>query len=119
VWVSRFTYIHSEFTCLLVYVFTYMHTKYTCVWIYGCVLYVCVGIYIYTCTHERHHGWILIHCVRIGIHAYVSVFVRVGVCMYMCTYVYEKTPGVHTNLHMCVYMLAYMHANFTCGCVDV
>ena len=24
-WVYRFTYMHSEFTCVLVYVFTYMH----------------------------------------------------------------------------------------------
>ena len=71
--VCRFTYMHSDFMYVLVYVFTYMHAKYTCVWVYGSVLYVCVGIYIYTSTHERHHGCIQIHCVRIGIPAYVSV----------------------------------------------
>jgi len=80
---------------------------------------VCVGIYVYTCTRERHHAWIQIFFVCIGIHAYVSVFVRVCVRIHMYTYIYEKTPCVHTNLHMCVYILAYMHANFTCGCVDI
>ena len=49
-------------------------------------LYVCVGIYIYICIHDRHHGCIQIHCVRIGIHAYVSVFVCV--CMYTHVYIY-------------------------------
>ena len=59
-----------------------------------------------------------IHCVHIGIHAYVSVFVCVCVCIRMYTYIYEKTPCVHTNLHVCVYT-AYMHVDFTCGCIGV
>jgi len=96
-----------------------IHTCLCLYLLYRCVLYVCVGIYIYTCICERHHKCIQIHCVRIGIHAYVSVFVRVGVCIHMYTYIYDKTPCVHTNLHMCVYILAYMHADFTCGCVDI
>jgi len=79
---------------------------------------MCVGICIYACTRERHHGWIQIHCVRIGIHAHISVFVRVCVCIHMYTYIYEKTLCVHTNLHMCVYILANMHADFTRGCVS-
>jgi len=80
---------------------------------------VCVGVYIYICMHKRPHGRIQIHCVRIGIHAYVSVFVRVCVCIHMYTYIYEKTTCMHTNLHVCVYILAYMHGDFTCGCADV
>ena len=76
----------EEIRGVLVYVFTCMHAKYTCVWVYRCVLYMCVGVYIYTCTHERHHGCIQIHCVRIGIHAYVSVFVRVCVCIHIYMY---------------------------------
>jgi len=78
---------------------------------------VCVDICIYECTRERHNGCIEIHCVRIGIYAYVSVFVRVGVCIHMYIYICEKTTCAHTNLHMCVYILVNMHANFTCGCV--
>ena len=73
--------------------------------VYGCVLNVSVGIYIYTCTHERHHRCIQIHCVRTGIHAYVSVFVRVCGCVHMYTYINETTLCAHTNLHMCVYTL--------------
>jgi len=83
------------------------------------LLYVCVGIYTYKCINERHHGCLQIHFLRTGIHAYVSVFVWVCVCIHMYTYIYEKTPCVYTNLHMCVYILAYMHADFTCGCIDV
>jgi len=51
-----------------------------------CFICVCVGIYIYICIHERHHGCIQIHCVRIGIHAYVCLFVCV--CMYTHVYIY-------------------------------
>ena len=116
--VYRFTHMHSEFTCVLVYAFTYMHAKYTCVWVYGSVLYVCVGMYIYTSTHERHLGCIQIHCVRTGIHECIYV-VRVGVGIHMYTYIYEHPPCVHANLHMCVYILVCVHADFTCGCVDV
>jgi len=104
--VYRFTYMHSEFTCVLVYVFTYMHPKYTCVWVYGCVLHVCVGVYIYTCTHERHHGCIQIHCVRIGIHAYVSVLC-VWVYVYTCIHIYMKRYRVHIRIYMCV--STYLH----------
>jgi len=80
---------------------------------------VCVGIYICIGMHERPHGRIQIHCVRIGIHSYVSVLVRVCACIHMYTYIYEKTQCVHTNLQMCVYTLAYCHADFTCGCIHV
>jgi len=87
--------------------------------VYRWVLYVCVGICIYACTRERHHGWIQIHCVRIGIHVHVSVFVRGCVCIRMYTHIYEKTPCLYTNLHMCVYILVYIHTDFTCGYVSI
>ena len=50
-------------------------------------------------------------CIRICV-------VGVGVGIHMYTYIYEKTPCVHTNLHMFVYILACVHADFTCGCVE-
>jgi len=99
--------------------YKYGHTCLCLYLVYRCALYVCVGIYIYTCIHERHRGWIQMHCVCIGIHEYVSVFVRVCVCIHMYTYIYDKTPCVHTNLHVCVYILAYMRADFTRGCIHV
>ena len=126
--------------CVCVYTYTYMYKETPCVYtkclntntytsvlvsclqmsfIYRWVLYVCVGICIYACTRERHHGWIQTHCVRIGIHAHVSVFVHGCVCIRMYAHIYEKTPCVYTNLHMCVYILVYIHADFTCGCVSI
>jgi len=62
----------------------YMSVFLSCLHVF--FVYVCVGMYIYACIHEKHHGCIEIHCVRIGIHAYVSVFVRV--CMYTHVYIY-------------------------------
>jgi len=123
--------------CMGIYMYAYMYVKGHCgciqmecvhiqirtclCWrlVYRCVLYVCVGICIYACTRERHHGWIQIHCVHIGIHAHVSVFGRGCVRVRMYTHIYEKTPCVYTNLHMCVYTLAYMHADFTCASVSI
>ena len=105
--------------CIQIVAYNYRHTCLCLYLVYRCVLYVCVGIYIYAFIHERHHGWIQIRCVRIGIHTYVSVFVRVCVCIHMYTYIYDKIPCVFTDLHICVYILAYVHADFTCGCVDV
>ena len=32
------------------------------------------------------------------------------VCMFIC---------IHTDLHVCVYMLAYRHAEFACVCVHI
>jgi len=135
--VHIFTYMYAqstfECTCVHLYIYVWKDTmcackmcvykyRHTCLClylVYGCVLYVCIGIYICIGMHERPHGRIQIHCVRIGIHLYVSVFVRVGVCIHMYRYIYEKTPCTHTNLHMRVYTLAYMHADFTCGCIHV
>ena len=118
---------------ICVYIYTYMYEKTLCVQarcvhtntgihvcvciLYSCVLNVCVGIYIYIGIHNRPHGRIQIHCVRIGIHTYVSVFVHVCSCIHMYTYIYEKTPCVHTNLRKCVCMFTYMNAAFTCGCI--
>jgi len=82
--------------------------------VYVCVLNVCVGIYIYIGIHERPYGRIQIHCMRIGIHGYVSGFVHVCSCIHIYMI---KTPCVHTNLRMCVCMRAYMNAAFTCGCI--
>jgi len=87
--------------------------------VYGCVLYVCVGIYPYTCIHERHHACIQIHCVRIGIHSYVSVFVRVGVCTHMYTYIYKKTQCAHTKLIVCVCIYARRLHMWVCRCFNV
>jgi len=60
-----------------IYIYTYKYEKTSCVHtecvhantdIHVCVrilftgvFYVCVGVYIYTCIHERHHGCIQIH----------------------------------------------------------
>jgi len=85
---------------------------------YRCVLYVCVGVYIYTGIHERQHGYIQIHCVRIGIYTYVSVFVRVCVCIRMHIYIYDKTLCIRNYmcLHICTptsqvgaYMFKFMY----------
>jgi len=67
---------------------------------------MCVGIYIYTCINKRHHEWIQIHCVRIGIHAYVSVFVRVCGCIHMYTYMYERQRDC---IRICVCVCIYLH----------
>ena len=66
--------------------YKYRHTCLCLYLVYGCVLNVSVDIYIYKCTRERHHRYILIHCVRTGIHAYVSVFVPVCVCIHIYMY---------------------------------
>jgi hypothetical protein len=72
--------------------------------------------------YTRKTPWVhtdTLHWVRIGIHTYVSVFVRVCVFIHMYTCIYDKTSCAHTNLHVCVYILAYMHADFTCGYIHV
>ena len=56
-------------------------------------------------------------CAQEYMHTYLYLCVCVDVYMY--TYINQTTLCAHTNLHMCVYTLAYMHADFTCGCVDV
>jgi len=61
-------------------------------------LYVCVWVYI--CMHvcmKRHRVCMQIHCVCIQLHAYMTVLVRVCICVYMWTCKYERTPCVYTN----------------------
>ena len=76
----------------------------------------CIHIYMYTWKTPWVHTDTLCAnrntCIRICV-------VRVVVCIHMYTYIYEKTPCVNANLHMCVYILACIHADFICGCVDV
>ena len=98
----------------------YRHTCLCSYLVYGCVLCVCRCIHIYMYT--RKTPWVhtdTLHWVRIGIHTYVSVFVRVCVFIHMYTCIYDKTSCAHTNLHVCVYILAYMQADFTCGYLHV
>ena len=82
-----------------------MHTclcLYMCVWVYICCIYVC----------ERTRGCIQMLCVHMQIYVYISGFVRVRICVYIYTYMYEKTPCVHarcvhtnTGIHVCVCIL--------------
>ena len=76
--VHIFTYMYANtHVGVKIYIYTYKYEKTSCVHtecvhantdIHVCVrilftgvFYVCVGVYIYTCIHERHHGCIQIH----------------------------------------------------------
>jgi len=112
----------TEFTCVCVcvYVYTYMYEKTLCVHaecvhtntgihvgvcilFTGFFLYVCVGIHISICIHERHHGCIQIHCVRIGIHVYVSVFVCVCIYTHVYIYIWKDNVCTYEFTYVCVY----------------
>jgi len=103
--VYRFTYMNSVYIRVSICVYIYARQVYMCVGVQES-LYVCVGVYIYTCTHERHHGCIQIHCVRIGIHAYVSLLC-VWLYVYTCIHIYMKRHRVCIRICMCVCI--YLH----------
>jgi len=75
--VFAYIYIHVRQIHMSVYIYLHICTRackciHTCLClylVYRCDLYVFVSMYIYICMHERPHGRIQIHCVRIGIHA--------------------------------------------------
>ena len=82
---------------MCVYVFAYMHTIFTCVKpprVHAGTLcahagtfihrYVCTCGYmcIHVCIFVRGHLVCMpIHCVCMHLHAHISVFVRVGICV--------------------------------------
>ena len=111
------THIHTESTCLRVYIYIfilctysvcaykYRHTCLCLYLVYGCVLNVCVGIYICIGIHERPHGRIQIHCMRIGIHGYVSGSVHVCSCIHI--YIREDTVCAYEFTHVCGYACIY------------
>jgi len=116
--VYRFTYMHSVYICVGICVYIYARQVYMCVGVQECFICVCRCIHIYMYTWKI--SWVHTDTLSANRNTCIRIFVvRVVVCIHMYTYIYEKTPCVHTNLHVCVYILACMHADFTCGCVDV
>ena len=75
--VCAYIYIHVRQIHMSVYIYLHISTRayrciHTCLCLYlvhRCHLYVFVSMCIYICMHERPHGRIQVHCVRIGIHA--------------------------------------------------
>jgi len=91
----------TEFTCVCVYIYIYAHGN-----------YIYVGVYSHICTPSLQMGVRRVHmyvCMYWHTCAYTPTYVClcVCVCIHMYTYMYEKTTCVHTNLHMCVYIIAY------------
>jgi len=131
--VNIFAYMHTEFACGGVKIYIYALWVYMCVgiciYIYARQVYMCVGVRVCfvcvcKCIHIYMYTWKTpwVHtdtlCANRNTCTRICV-VRVGVCIHMYTYIYEKIPCTHTNLHVCLYILACMHADFTCVCVDV
>jgi len=101
-------YVWRDAVCAYkVCAYKYRHTCLRWCLVYRWVLYVCVGICIYACTRERHHEWIQIHCVHIGIHAHVSVFGRGCVRVRMYTHIWKDTVCVYEFTYVCVYTCIY------------
>jgi len=119
VYVYTYTYMYKETPCVhtkCVNTNTYMSVLVSCLQ----MSFICVCRYMYICMYMWKTPWVDSDtlCAH-DIHTHVSVFVRGCVCIRMYAHIYEKTPCVYTNLHMCVYILVYIHADFTCGCVSI
>ena len=73
---------------MFVYISTYMHTETTCVWVY---IYICVHqVYGYVCTpslHVREHIFTYMH----------AEFTCVCICLHICT------PSLHVCICIGVY----------------
>jgi len=135
-----FTYTQTAFTCVCVYINIYTHGNYmfeglylhihivyiqrVCIQIQtymsvfvSClrVCFKCVCRYIHMYRYTRKTPWT--HTDTLYAHRNTWIRIWVCTCVFMYTYIYEKTPCVHTNLRMCVGILAYMNAAFTCGCI--
>ena len=77
-------YIHTETTCLRVYIYIYLHQVYRCVYADFTCMCVCIDI------HVRH------------IHMCVCIYLHICTCAYKC---------MHTCLclYMCVWVYICMH----------
>jgi len=73
---------------VFVYISTYMHTETTCVWVY---IYICVHqVYGYVCTPSldvREHIFTYMHAEFTCVCVYVYIYVhRVCTCVYVSAY---------------------------------
>jgi len=121
VYVQIYVYI-SGFVrvCVCLYIYTYMYEKTSCVHVecsiqiqaymsvfVSCLqmCFICVCRYIHIYMYVRKTPWA--HADTLCAHRNTCIRVCVCACVYVyaCIHIYEKTPCVHTNLHMCVYKL--------------
>jgi len=75
-------------------------------------VHACTGIYMYAYMYVKGRGYIQMQCVCMQIYVYISGFVRVRVCVYNYTCMYEETPCVHADV--CIQIQAYMSVFVSC-----
>jgi len=93
---------------------TYMSVFVSCLQVW----FICVCRYIHIYVYVRQTPWAHTDTLCAHRNTCIRICVCACVCMYTHVYIWKDTVCAYEFTYVCVYT-AYMHVDFTCGCVGV